>query len=447
MAAAALVGWAIDWKFLVSIRDNYIPMAPSTAISFLLLGLSLFVTVLFPQGRFSLLCAKIFSILVAAVSGIILLQFIAGAGFDLERLFYSGQEKLGAAPVGRMSPVTAVNFIMAASAIFLGISGRGKRKAAGMFAAAALSVGLFLFLGYLYGRPLFYGGKIIPVALTTAAAFIFVGLGALALPGSHAFREYSERLEDMVKERTRDAEEARARAEAANRAKSDFLANMSHELRTPLNSVIGFSEMLEDGIYGVLNEKQKEAVGNIAGSGRHLLSLINDILDLTKVEAGEMELELKSLAVRDVLASSMAIMNERAFKKAITLTLEIDPGADIEMEADERKLKQILFNLISNAVKFTPDGGSVKIEAKKDGDLIEISVSDTGIGIRAEDMEKLFKPFTQVESGYTREYEGTGLGLALSRKLVALHRGRIWVESEYGKGSRFSFSMPIRQTK
>ncbi|MEK6743290.1 MAG: ATP-binding protein [Nitrospirota bacterium] len=262
-------------------------------------------------------------------------------------------------------------------------------------------------------------------------------------------------------------------AEDANRAKSDFLANMSHELRTPLNSVIGFSEILQDGMFGKLTEKQREYVNNIHGSGKHLLGLINDILDLSKVEAGKMELEFSSITVRGSLNASVVMLKEKAMKRGIKLTCDLSPDADIEIEADERKLKQIMYNLLSNAVKFTPEGGSVRVTARKaevekvgswegekkptdllpsylptfltsDADLIEISVADTGIGIKLEDMPKLFNEFTQLESAYTKNHEGTGLGLALTKRLVELHGGRIWVESEYGKGCRFNFLLPVK---
>jgi len=288
-------------------------------------------------------------------------------------------------------------------------------------------------------------------------------------------KKHRDHLEELIKERTfeleikkKEAEDAKLRAMESTRAKSDFLANMSHELRTPLNAVIGFSEILEDRLFGDLNEKQMEYIKDISSSGKHLINLINDILDLSKVESGKMALELSEFLLKDVLNASISLLREKAMQHNLKLALDIHPEADIEIEADERKLKQIMFNLLSNAIKLTPNGGSVRIAARRvvidwglgvsekglipnnqqptpDRDFIEISVTDTGIGIKPEDIPKLFKEFTQPESVYTRKHEGTGLGLALTKKLVELHGGNIWVESEFGKGSRFAFAIPVKQ--
>ena len=244
--------------------------------------------------------------------------------------------------------------------------------------------------------------------------------------------------------REQEDEIARRTAEEASRTKSEFLSNMSHELRTPLNSIIGFTEALEDRLFGPLNAKQVEYVGLVLGSGRHLLNLVNDILDLSKVEAGRMEFEPAKLSVKELLLSSNAMFETKALERGLALKLELEPGADIEIEADGRKLKQIMFNLLSNAVKFTPDGGGVAVRAGIDGGRgLEISVADTGIGIEAQDLPKLFTEFTQLTAGYTRSHEGTGLGLALTRRFVEMHGGEIWAASAGpGKGATFTFTLP-----
>ena len=262
-----------------------------------------------------------------------------------------------------------------------------------------------------------------------------------------AARDVTERkrLDQVLQEKNIELEGARAVAEKTSLTKSDFLANMSHELRTPLNSVIGFSEVLQDQMFGPINDKQQEYVNNILTSGRHLLSLINDILDLSKVESGKMGLDLNSFPLRESLEASMNILRERALKAGLEFQMDLDPEAEVLIMADQRKLKQIIFNLLSNAVKFTPSAGKVRLSARRDGEFVEITVADSGIGIREEDIPKLFQAFTQLESVYTKGFEGTGLGLALTRQLVEMHGGRIWVKSEFGAGSSFSFTLPISQ--
>jgi signal transduction histidine kinase len=241
---------------------------------------------------------------------------------------------------------------------------------------------------------------------------------------------------------------ALAKAHESDRMKSEFLANMSHELRTPLNHIIGFTELLVDKIFGALNKAQEEHLNDILVSGRHLLSLINDILDLSKVEAGKMTLELSPIDLTVLLQNSLAMIKEKAVKHGIRLSLELD-GAPREIQGDERKLKQILYNLVSNAVKFTPDGGTVRLIATSDQgqdarQWIRISVADTGLGIKRGDLERIFEPFEQVESSVMRKYQGTGLGLSLARKFVELHGGKIWAESQgEGKGSCFHFTLPF----
>jgi signal transduction histidine kinase len=256
----------------------------------------------------------------------------------------------------------------------------------------------------------------------------FATQSTLAIQNARLFRE----IEDKSKQ-----------IEAANRHKSEFLANMSHELRTPLNAIIGFSEVLQERMFGELNEKQAEYTDDILTSGRHLLSLINEILDLSKVEAGRMELEVATFDLPLAIDNARTFVRERAVKHGINLDVTIDERLG-DFVGDERKIKQILLNLLSNAVKFTPEGGRIGINARQADGSVEISVSDTGIGIAPEDQAKIFEEFRQVGGDYAHKKEGTGLGLTLAKKFVELHGGKIWVESEVGKGSTFCFTLPER---
>ena len=239
----------------------------------------------------------------------------------------------------------------------------------------------------------------------------------------------------------REIEDKSRQIEAANRHKSEFLANMSHELRTPLNAIIGFSEVLGERMFGELNEKQAEYTEDILSSGRHLLSLINEILDLSKVEAGRMELEVATFDLPLAIDNARTFVRERATKHGINLDVTVDERLG-DFVGDERKIKQVLLNLLSNAVKFTPEGGRIGINARQADGSVEISVSDTGIGISPEDQAKIFEEFRQVGGDYAHKREGTGLGLTLAKKFVELHGGKIWVESEVGKGSTFTFTLP-----
>jgi signal transduction histidine kinase len=217
---------------------------------------------------------------------------------------------------------------------------------------------------------------------------------------------------------------------------------MSHELRTPLNAIIGFSEVLLEKMFGEVNEKQLDYLKDIHSSGKHLLSLINDILDLSKIEAGRMELDVADFDLRSALENAITLVRERAQRHGISLSLEVDPSLG-NFRGDERKFKQILLNLLSNAVKFTPEGGKVGVAARPGANAVEFSVTDTGVGIAAADQELVFEEFKQVGTDYTRKAEGTGLGLALTKRFVELHGGKIWLASEPGKGSTFTFSIPL----
>jgi signal transduction histidine kinase len=229
--------------------------------------------------------------------------------------------------------------------------------------------------------------------------------------------------------------------DATSRHKSEFLASMSHELRTPLNAIIGFSQVLRERMFGDVNEKQAEYLDDILSSGHHLLALINDVLDLSKVEAGQVELDVASFSLREALESGVVMVRERAAKDNIQLALAAAPEIDV-IEGDERRIRQVIFNLLSNAVKFTPAGGSVGVSAAQVDGEVRISVADTGPGVAPEDRERIFEEFQQTRAG-VEQREGTGLGLALSRRLVELHGGRIWVDSEPGRGSTFVFTLPV----
>ncbi len=271
---------------------------------------------------------------------------------------------------------------------------------------------------------------------------------------------------DVTEERqlAREAEEKR-RWEEVSRFKSEFVANMNHELRTPLNAIIGFSELLADKLYGDLNKKQLRYVNNILVSGQHLLALINDILDISRVEAGKLELHPAAFDLREALEAALTTIAPMAAKKGIAWSLAVGEGLST-IHADPARFKQILFNLLSNAVKFTPAGGTVTVSASVRSEasgvmgeetpphalpltppFVEIAVKDTGIGIKKEDLPKLFQPFTQLDQTAAKRYEGTGLGLALTKRLVELHGGRIWAESEgEGRGSTFHVRLPLRTT-
>jgi PAS domain S-box-containing protein len=258
-------------------------------------------------------------------------------------------------------------------------------------------------------------------------------------------KSFNLQLETKVEERTKQLEEAVSIAEASNQAKSEFLASMSHELRTPLNAIIGFSEVLREKYFGDLNEKQAEYIVDIVDSGKHLLSLINDVLDLSKIEAGKMELDVSEVKISDLLQNSLVMIKEKALAHSISLDLQIADNINgTKIKADERRLKQVMFNLLSNSAKFTPDGGAIKIEARKDEKELTISVSDTGMGMTPQEQKRLFEAFYQASGGIKGKTPGTGLGLAITKSIVEKHGGKIWMESEgTNKGSKFNFTLPI----
>jgi signal transduction histidine kinase len=257
-------------------------------------------------------------------------------------------------------------------------------------------------------------------------------------------------LEEQVQGRTRELATALAELdakshelEAASQNKSDYLANMSHELRTPLNAISGFSQVLRKGMFGEINDKQAEYLDDILGSTRHLLSLIDDVLDLSKVEAGQIELQIEPFSLPATLERGVVMVRERAAIGGVRISFSSDPGVDM-VRGDERRIRQVVFNLLSNAVKFTPAGGTVDVAAARFDGEVRVSVSDSGPGIAPEDQARIFEEFQQAAAG-KEQREGTGLGLALSKRLVELHGGHIWVESELGKGSTFVFTLPAQQ--
>ncbi len=322
---------------------------------------------------------------------------------------------------------------------------------------------------FLWSAPAFFAGGSLAVGMSYFLDRFGIIAFVLALPFCvliyYSYKLYLDKLEEKrqhlldiqrmnaelerkVRERTKELEivnemlqRSNADLQRANSLKSEFLANMSHELRTPLNAIIGFSELLLDETCGSLIDDQRDYVGDILSSGRHLLELINDILDLSKIEAGKMRLLRERFELGPVVEEAASLLRVEASKKRIELSISV-PDHDYAIRADRSKIKQILYNLLSNSVKFTPEEGSIRVSAAAGEDLVRFEVTDTGIGIPEEEQERVFEAFTQVDGSYSRRYQGTGLGLTLVKKFVQMHGGRLWLESRVGSGSTFRFTIP-----
>jgi signal transduction histidine kinase len=370
--------------------------------------------------------------------------------------FYAIAGQTGVPPIGGI-PITAVKRILAHATVFaFSLSANLKRLARETSARTDALVAANR-SSFDSSRNLLIGAGAGSLALALALALVLsssvVGPlrrteGRLAEIGAGDFsgrlevanRDEIGKLAARVNSTSDELQHVYRELEVASQHKSDFLATMSHELRTPLNAIIGFSEVLHERMFGELNERQAEYVGDVLEAGRHLLSLINDVLDLSKVEAGRMELVLSQVSLSATLRSGLTMHAERASRGGVALELELDQE-ELVVEADERKLRQVVFNLLSNAVKFTPPGGRVDVTAGLSDGVVEVAVADTGFGIAPGDRNLIFDEFQQARG----TQDGTGLGLPIARKFIELHGGRLWVESTPGSGSTFRFTMPVKQ--
>ena len=264
----------------------------------------------------------------------------------------------------------------------------------------------------------------------------------------HELQKKNEQLDaqnEELQSQTEELMEKTREVEEATRLKSEFLANTSHELRTPLNIIIGFSELLADEVPGKVNKEQRQCLSDILGSSQYLLNLINEVLDLSRIETGKMRLSLTDIDLAEVIESLRSAMMPMLTRRKQSLEVEAEDGLPL-VYADKARIRQVLLNLLSNSTKFTPDGGKLKVEAARQDNRCQVSVIDNGIGIKTEDQERIFEPFSQLDSPLIQKREGTGLGLMIARQIIEKHGGRIWVESEYGKGSRFTFTLPLTTT-
>ena len=349
---------------------------------------------------------------------------------SLERL-----QVLGSGPAHELAPLRNSTSARAA-ALVAGNDSSYTRSRSLLIGIGAGSLALALLLGLLLSWSVVAPLRRTESRLDEIAAGEFVGRLEVAN------RDEVGRLAAKVNQMSDELQRVHHELELASEHKSQFLTNMSHELRTPLNAIIGFSDVLHEQMFGELNERQLAYVEDVLEAGKHLLSLINDVLDLAKIEAGRMDLQLSQVAIHDILKSALSLQSERAGRGGIKLTLTTEPE-EITVTADERRVRQIVFNLLSNAVKFTPEHGRIDVSGRLENGHVEVAVADTGVGIPPDELETIFEEFEQTSEG--KQIEGTGLGLPLSRRLVELHGGRLWAESEPGHGSTFRFTLPARQ--